>query len=259
VPLTPFPTAQPSVKSTIGCDPSKINLLDFEAWRREAGYWVGEYSFYGADGNPFISGSWPYPYQPYGGLIFINITGNHLKQRNVFVYPPQDINKCSTGKVIGAGTCGVNGNEKIFSADQFASDCNGNLGGPYPYGQFTLDTNTIVFGNDTVIYQVRFRKIDIDTPYFKLHTAHGAFNQNQITSLPGNGTRVRTAQSFNPDQTPQAASYYREKRVSSLQVWKQKLAELRAKYNVLPSDYCGYDQFGAKSFTTCEQHFGFSV
>jgi len=161
--------------------------------------------------------------------------------------------------VIGAGRCGVNGNEKIFAADQYASDCSGNLGGPYPYGMFTLDTYTTVLGKDTVVYQVKYRAINITTPFFKFVVSAGAFNQNQITTLPGNGKRVRTAQSFNPDQTPQAASYYRETKVADLSIWKQKLAAMRLKYNILPSDYCGYDQLGQASHTTCQQHFGFSV
>ena len=44
------------------CEPSEVNLLDFEAWQREEGYWIGEYTFLGADGAPFVSGSWPYRY-----------------------------------------------------------------------------------------------------------------------------------------------------------------------------------------------------
>ena len=118
---------------------------------------------------------------------------------------------------------------------------------------------TINLAIDICFFVTRYRAINITTPYFKFVVKAGAFNQNQLTSLPGNGIRVRTAQSFNPDQTPQAASYYRETKVSNLGVWKQKLAALRAKYNILPSDYCGYDQLGQASHTTCEQHFGFPV
>ena len=44
----------------------------------------------------------------------------------------------------GDGVCGVNGNEKVFGADQEASDCEGNLAGPYTQGGFTLDTTTTV-------------------------------------------------------------------------------------------------------------------
>jgi len=42
------------------CDISKVDLADFEVWRREEGYWWGEYSFYGAEGDPYASASWNY-------------------------------------------------------------------------------------------------------------------------------------------------------------------------------------------------------
>ena len=228
-------------------------------WRREQGYWVGNYSFYGSDGYPYQTKTWPFPYQPYKGVIHIEITGNHLKQRNVFIYPPASKEICLklNNTVIGNGKCGVNGNEKIFSADQYASDCHGNLAGPYPFGSFILDTSTTIFGNDTVVYQVRFRKTDIPTS--GIHIPAGAFNQNQLTSLTPNGIRVRTAQPFNVDQTSQAASYYREIRVARQKEFLKNLAAIRKEYNILPSDYCGWDQFGAPSRVTCSQHFGFPV
>lgn len=249
-------------KTKTTCDASKVKLLNFEAWRREAGFWTGAYSFYSSTGYPYTpypSSSWPYPYQPYSGVIFINITGNHLRQRNIFVYPPLSADECASrgNPVKGSGVCGVNGNEKIFSADQYASDCEGNLAGPYQYGAFTLDTSTNVLSNDTVLYQVRFRKTDIDA--YNIHIAAGALNQNQLTSLPGNGIRVRTAQTFNLDQTPQAASFYRETKASDKTSWLASLAALRAQYNILPADYCAFDQLGYASGTTCADHFGFDI
>ena len=42
------------------CDLASLDLRDFEAWNREAGWWVGEYTLLGADGNPSVSQSWPY-------------------------------------------------------------------------------------------------------------------------------------------------------------------------------------------------------
>ena len=120
----------------------------------------------------------------YFGFIHLEIAGNALRQRNVFVYPPSV--KCDEdASVVGAGACGENGNERIFSADQNASDCDGNLAGPYVSPYMTLDTSTKVLGDDTVVYSV------------KLPAAYGGgFNQNQLTTLPGNGVRVRTAQGF---------------------------------------------------------------
>ena len=201
------------------CDPSEENLADYEVWRREEGYWYGEYecgvdvqvlrvaamasrrsdaanarlnstprryTFLGAEGDPYVSSSWNYPYDHYYGFIHIELDGNSLKQRNVFIYPPQTAEKCEADdSTEGDGVCGTNGNEKVFGADQEASDCEGNLAGPYTQGGFTLDTTTKVLGDDTVIYSVKIPD-----------SMGGGINQNQLTTLPGNGVRVRTAQGF---------------------------------------------------------------
>jgi hypothetical protein len=66
----------------------KVDLMDFETWKREEGYWVGEYTFLGADGDPYESSTWPYPYDHYMGFIHLAIDGPNLSQRNVFLYPP---------------------------------------------------------------------------------------------------------------------------------------------------------------------------
>ena len=86
------------------------------------------YTFLGAEGDPYVSSSWNYPYDHYYGFIHIELDGNSLKQRNVFIYPPQTAEKCDADdSTEGDGVCGINGNEKVFGADQEASDCEGNL------------------------------------------------------------------------------------------------------------------------------------
>ncbi len=57
------------------CDPADVILADYSQWRNEVGYWIGEYSFFGADGDPFMSGTWNYPYDHYRGFITGNIKG----------------------------------------------------------------------------------------------------------------------------------------------------------------------------------------
>ena len=57
------------------CDPAKIELSDYEQWRAEAGYWIGEYTFLQGDGTLNVSGKWPYPYQSYKGFITGEISG----------------------------------------------------------------------------------------------------------------------------------------------------------------------------------------
>ncbi len=240
------------------CDPSKVNLLDFEAWRREEGYWIGEYTFLGADGAPFVSSNWPYRYDSYRGFIHLEVEGPSIRQRNVFLYPPSAEEDC-TGEVdemgvpldvVGEGTCGETGNEKIFSADQDASDCDGNLAGPFFQGGFELATDTQLIGDDSVLYQVRLFE-------------GGPLLQNQLTTLPGDDTRVRTAQGFAPFLPPglptwSYASYYRERKVSREEFYAA-LAETREEYSILESDYCGFDSSNAPSGVSCDEHFGEST
>ena len=230
------------------CDLEQVELLDFEAWQREDGYWVGEYSFFGADGTANQSSSWPYRYDNYKGFIHLTVEGNSIRQRNVFAYPPQHLELCDgeEGEVKGTGECGLHGNEKIFSADQTASDCKGGLEGPFQSIYGNANTFTEIVGDDRVLYQVIF-----DSPPFQ-----GNLMQSQLTTLPGNGTRVRTAQGFNVvTGMPSYSSFYRETKVSE-EAFYEALAEARAEYNILEVDYCGFDGVtNAESGTDCESHF----
>lgn len=224
------------------CDLATFELLDFEPWRREQGYWIGEYTFLGADGDPYTSASWPYPYDHYQGFLRIDLDGGSLSQRNVFIYPPQEPDQCGVeGDVVGTGTCSVNGNEKIFSADQTATDCSGSLSGPYSIGPFVVDTSTRIIGEDTVLYQVRLFE-------------DGPLIQNQLTSLPGNDTRIRTAQGLNSGNASYA-SFYRERRVLRDEFYAE-LAASRQANNILEVDQCGFDQGSQPSGITCDEHFG---
>ena len=224
------------------CALEEVDLNQFEAWRREAGWWVGEYTLLGADGNPSVSQSWPYRYDHYKGFIHLEVEGNAIKQRNVFLYPPKIAAECSgeDGEVLGDGSCGVNGNEKVFSADQQAADCEGNLAGPFVAYGMEMSTATTLMGDDTVLYQVRM--------------PDGSLMQNQLTSLPGNDTRVRTAQGFYMGN-PTYASYYRERRVTQEEFF-ELLAEARRDYDILESDYCGFDSAGQPTEKSCDEHFG---
>ena len=230
------------------CDLGEVDLLEYEAWQREHGYWIGEYSFYGADGNPNTSASWPYRYDNYQGFISLRVEGNSIVQRNVFVYPPQDLALCTgeEDEVKGSGECGVHGNEKIFSADQSASDCKGGLEGPFVTKFGNAKTYTELVGDDRVLYKVVF-----DSPPLE-----GSLMQSQLTTLPGDGTRVRSAQGFNVlTGAPSYSSFYRETKVSE-EAFYEALAEARAEYNVQEVDYCGFDGVtNAESGTDCESHF----
>ena len=240
----------PEVVVVNECDLEQVELLDFEAWRRENGYWVGEYTFLGPDGDPNVSSRWPYEYAHYRGFIHLEVNGNSLRQRNIFAYPPQpDPTKCTgaEGEVKGNGICGVNGNEKIFSADQSASDCHGSLAGPFvsPFGNAA--TYTQIIEPDTVIYKVVF-----DSPPFA-----GNIMQNQMTTLSEDGLqRVRAAQGFNVvTGAPSYLSFYRERKVSEAEFY-QMLDDTRVEYYILPEDECGWDGVtNAPSGTDCATHF----
>ncbi len=60
---------------TPDCDPADVVLLDYPQWEAEKGYWIGEYTFLKGDGDPFVSGSWNYPYDHYKGFITGNVVG----------------------------------------------------------------------------------------------------------------------------------------------------------------------------------------
>jgi hypothetical protein len=231
------------------CDPSQANLLDYEAWRREEGYWIGEYTFLGADGDPNQSTSWPYRYDHYRGFIHLAVEGNAIAQRNVFLYPPQDSSLCTgdPSEVKGNGTCGVHGNEKVFSADQSASDCKGSLAGGFSTIYGDANTFTTIIEPDRVLYEVIFATAPFG----------GNLMQSQLTKLPGNGTRVRTAQGFNVvTELASYASFYRETKVSEAEFWAQ-LEATRIEYNVLPEDECGWDGVtSGPSGISCAEHFG---
>lgn len=157
---------------------------------------------------------------------------NAYRQRNVFFYPPQTADTCAaTGNAVyGSGTCGVNGNTKIFSADQAATTCNtnpelaGDVSGPY---QGVFETTTELVGADNaLLYQVFLA---------------GALFQSQLTTLTFDTTtnttrRTRTAQSFF-NGLPSAASYYRERKVDGTTFYAE-MAKTIADYNILESDTC---------------------
>eukprot|EP00538_Stauroneis_constricta_P011706 CAMPEP_0119573062 /NCGR_PEP_ID=MMETSP1352-20130426/44935_1 /TAXON_ID=265584 /ORGANISM="Stauroneis constricta, Strain CCMP1120" /LENGTH=344 /DNA_ID=CAMNT_0007622749 /DNA_START=651 /DNA_END=1682 /DNA_ORIENTATION=- len=212
------------------CDPSTVNLADFPQWQEEEGYWIGEYSFYGADALPFTSATWNYRYDQYRGFITGNVKGNAYRQRNVFLYPPQNADVCaSNDSVVGTGTCGTNGNTKIFAADQSATTCNtnpargGEIEGPFA-GIF--DTKTELIGADNaLLYQVFLQ---------------GSLFQSQLTTLSetpaGEIRRTRSAQSFFQGM-PNSLSFYRERKVDKATFYAE-LAQTITDYNIQASDTC---------------------
>ena len=113
-------------------------------------------------------------------------------------------------------------------------------------GDSTVHATTSLIGDDSVLYQVRLHE-------------DGPLLQNQLTSLPGDGTKVRTTQGFDvftSDDTPSLsyAGYYRERKVSREEFYTV-LADTRKEFDIRREDYCGYSGTNAPSGITCAQHF----
>jgi len=166
-----------------------------------------------------------------------NINGTAYRQRNVFLYPPQTDDRCeeTNDAVVGAGTCGLNGNIKLFDADQSGESCDGSIEGPFGDPPFVFDTFTTLVGKENaVLYQI--------------FAPGGGLYQSQLTTLSGNEEnkrRTRTAQLFTnafiPDpelaSIPTYASFYRERRVTKEEFYDELEATLE-EYNILDEDIC---------------------
>jgi len=243
----------------IQANPSTLNLLNFTQWQREEGFWWGEYTFLNGDGNPYTSTSWPYPYDHYYGAIRMKIEGNKLHQRNIFIYPPASSQFCLLNYNITAknatGLCGIHGQEKIFQADQTAVDCNGNLAGPYGSGSSLSNTYTTLVGSNAILYEVFTPDYAaMGNPTYAPYS--NKLIQSQLTTLPGTGVRVRSAQGFNLiTGLPNSMSFFREYRLKSEVEWIAKLNQLRAVANIIPSDMCAYDSNSNRiSRPDCYEH-----
>ena len=109
-------------------------------------------------------------------------------------------------------------------------------------GDSVVHAKTSLIGDDSVLYQVRLHE-------------DGPLLQNQLTSLPGDGTKVRTTQGFDvftSDDTPSLsyAGYYRERKVSREEFYTV-LADTRKEFDIRREDYCGYSGTNAPSGITC--------
>lgn len=173
---------------------------------------------------------------------------NAYRQRNVFVYPPQAQSVCesyTTGEtsVLGGGTCGINGNTKLYEADQSSTTCDGgNIEGLYA-GMFP--TKTTLIGDNALLYQVYYNE---------------AVVQSQLTTITkdasGQMYRTRSAQGFDPmTQQSNSMSYYRERKVSK-EVFYSELSHAIATWNVRVDDLCKADPNSTEvgSLENCVNH-----
>ena len=185
-----------------------------------------------------------YPYSSYKGFITGNIEGNAYRQRNVFLYPPNTEKDCldresrNQSTIVGQGTCGINGNSLVFSADQNATTCNDNASLEGLYWGF-IPTTTRLVGDNALLYQV----------FYPLPDGNASLIQSQLTTLTGGDDpvlRTRTAQSFNQVGEATSASFYRERKVSKDEFFLE-LNNTITSFNILPSDLCYMDGFSKKN------------
>ena len=266
--LFPTNTRAKGLRGLQSCDPNEVVLADYPQWQAEEGYWIGEYSFYQADGTPNFSDDWPYPYDTYRGFITGNVEGNKYRQRNVFFYPPEPTEDCKRRdgvQVVGDGKCGMNGNSLVFFADQQATTCSdneelaGDIEGDFAPG---ITTTTELIGDDNaLLYQVFFDPVPGVVPKKII--------QSQLTTItkdPDTDTtyRTRNAQSFSAFAPPQGvvtnASFFRERKVTKEEFYAEMRATI-AEYNILESDLCFLNGFGrapvegyVAGFDQCEAH-----
>jgi hypothetical protein len=169
---------------------------------------------------------------------------NAYRQRNVFFYPPQFEANCeNNNSTQGVGTCGVNGNTKIFAADQQATTCSTNpaQGGDIegPFAEVFTTTTELVGKDNALLYQVYF--------------LDGTLFQSQLTTLTvdlnGQVRRTRSAQSF-ISGVPRSMSFYRERKVDEDTFYAEIKDTIEA-YNILESDTCTWrDNFTGATIGT---------
>jgi len=186
-----------------------------------------------------------------------NIVGGAYRQRNVFLYPPQDLEVCAginttlNPNVIGNGTCGENGNSLVFGADQSAETCSdGSIGGPFAGG---FDTKTELVGADNaLLYQV-----------FLPDMFGGGIFQSQLTTLTGDNDTIRTRSaqqfSFSGSGLQDSMSFFREFKVSEEEFYTEFNKTIE-EYNIRNDDLCERTLGGAQyedyeaSYEQCVDH-----
>lgn len=240
----------PSVIEPV-CDPSAVNLLDFEYFRKDEGYWCGDATFLGADGNPLQSDVFPYPYENYKIFWLDSIDGDDIQNRTLVMYPPLSPERCAElsaadiPNALGSGVCGVNGAGKIYVGDQSASDCSGTVTGSLRPGSSPLFSEATLLTDSIQAYREEFIE-------------GGVLLLNGITTLQ-NGALVTNGQIWNPLQPPGLdqlyASYFDRLHKCSEAEFFAEIAFWSNRYDIPAGETCGIDSANMPSDTTCAEFF----
>ena len=233
------------------CDPETVDLLDFEYFRNDAGYWCGDATLLNSAGTPVQSDIFPYPYANYKVFFFNDIDGPNLQNRTLAMYPPLSQERCDElaaqgiPNALGSGVCGENGAGKIYLSDQQASDCSGTLEGVFPIGSVPL------FSESTLL-------TDQIQTYRQEYVEGGVLLLDGITTVQ-NDALVTNGQIWDPREAPGLpqlyGAYYDRLRKCSRAEFLAEIVVWSNQYNIPPGETCGLDSANMPSGTTCAEFF----
>jgi len=187
--------ALPPIEDPHGCDPATQDLLDFEYYANQDGYWCGDATTLGSDGNPFQINAFPHPYANYKIFIQVKVEGPELKTKTLVIYPRESFERCLEIEEAGfptslvpGGRCGVNGAGKVYVGNEVASDCKGGLVGVFPLGQLQFFAESKLLSERIQVYRQETEE-------------GGALILDDVSTLQDDAW-VLTGQLWNPRQAP---------------------------------------------------------
>lgn len=233
------------------CEPDQVDLLDFEFFQNDDGYWCGDATLLNRDAAPVQSLIFPYPYANYKVFWWNDIQGGSMVTRTLALYPPQSPQRCveladlGVESALGSGECGVNGAGKIYISEAAASDCEGTTQGVFPIGSTPLFSESTLLTDRIQTYRQEF-------------VEDGALLLDGITTIE-NQALVTNGQIWDPREPPGLAqlyaSYFDRMHKCTREQFLGEIAFWSAQYNVPQGETCGIDSANMPSGTTCAEFF----
>ena len=233
------------------CEPETVDLLDFEYYQNDAGYWCGDATLLNRDGTPVQSDIFPYPYANYKVFWVNEIEGSELENRTLALYPPLSQERCDElaaegiTNALGSGVCGENGAGKIYVSGQEAADCSGTLKGIFPVG------STPLFSEATLL-------TDRIQTYRQEYVEGGVLLLDGITTVQ-NDALVTNGQIWDPREPAGLdqlyGAYFDRMRKCSRAEFLAEIAIWSNAYSVPAGEACGIDSANMPSGTTCVDFF----
>lgn len=233
------------------CDPAAVDLLDFEYYQNDAGYWCGDATLLNRDAMPIQSEIFPYSYANYKIFWVNDIQGSEIETRTLALYPPLSPARCEEladagiANALGSGVCAENGAGKIYVGAQAASDCEGTLKGVFPVGSIPLFSESTLLTSRIQTYRQEF-------------VEGGVLLLDGITTVQ-NASLVTNGQLWDPREPPGLdqlyGSYFTRMRKCTRVEFLAEIALSSIAYNVPQGETCGIDSANMPSGTTCAEFF----